>query len=277
MEQKISVSGTPKWVVTWGNFLRLQSSCFIIALPFVEHSLAFLLAPMGSVSGNDLSHAFDKFTVHGGRAAGWGAWDSSNLCLHLWLILIRKPLRWQVAGPGWGWCFLDHICFSWPEARAKVSREHSQRKLTIFACFAFLFFLIKLWTVSGLRISKSNNSHNQENMLVRPVSWACKLAGPPEVVVSDSCVHADCVLSPSVSLPFPSWLPQWRPGIGGCSELKTQDEKRCDSIVFSISWKQKQKSRLVDHSSEAKKEKCWYGACVLRDVMLWPIVCHALL
>lgn len=142
--------------------LKPQSSVMFFALPFVQHYLTLLLAPMGSMPPQHPVLHFWQVAVHGGRAAGWRAPGQiksiSNFFTPAWKI--RKCLSWRVAGPGWVWWFLEQLRFCWLDVRTKIFTQYLQRKIPIFPCFVFLFSSRSKqgwgWADPG---EKSNNYH----------------------------------------------------------------------------------------------------------------------
>ena len=159
---------------------------------------------MGNVLGSALSHASDNFTVHRGRAAGWGSqWLRLNQPFIIFFIpacKIRKPPQWQVLAEG-DVSWIIYIFLSWMPELKNPKNTCREKSLCLLALLSNSFS--SRFEVSGLRISKSNN--NQENQLVRCIGWACRLEGPPEVVTF-WLLFASLVCRSSFSLPFPFWL-----------------------------------------------------------------------
>lgn len=166
------------------GFSNLSLHVFsLFCFGFFEHSLAFLLAPMGSMPGSALVLCFWQVYCAWRQNCRLRSLRTGTIPVSIFftpVCKIRKPLCWQVlAEDDASWI----ICFSWLDARAKISKNHLQRKFPKFAFITLLFSLDGIWTVSGLRTSKSNNNNNNQGKeLVRPIGWSCKLGGPPVVV-----------------------------------------------------------------------------------------------
>lgn len=227
--------------LTHGDGSQTSVFWFFLCFTFCSTPLALLLDPTECTPRHPVSHFWQIYNAW--RQSSWlrrPRTDETNL----WLLhpcLKNKKMSELKGGRSW----LSTIIL---ESSMFFLAGCQSQNIQAAQCWGWV------WVDPGK--NSNNNNNHLENELVRPVGWASRLGGPPELVTLWLLLKSLLDLAAS-SFTFPILFCNSDPKLRAV--LSIWPEVSRDVPYSSLQYpkeEEKPKFSLVDSSSEAKKEKC---------------------